>query len=149
VGRTLTRMTQRELQELSPELCAELLRTARVGRLVYVEDECPVAVPVNYAMSGNDIVIRVEGGAKQAAVAQPMLAFEVDSINEDERSGWSVLARGTAREVATDYVPDLLREIEGQPPLPWATGIHNVWLALTPQALTGKRLGAEHSANAF
>ena len=76
-------MTQRELEHLSPDKCFELLAGARVGRLVYLDDLGPLAVPVNFALAGHDIVLRVEGGAKQAAMQQPMLAFEVDHVDED------------------------------------------------------------------
>ncbi|HME77643.1 MAG TPA: pyridoxamine 5'-phosphate oxidase family protein, partial [Mycobacterium sp.] len=46
-------MTQRELEDLSPDECFRLLATARVGRLVYQDDLGPLAVPVNYAMAGH------------------------------------------------------------------------------------------------
>lgn len=49
-------------------------------------------MPVNYAMAGHYIVLRVEGGAKRAAMQQPVLAFEVDHV-EDRQFGWSVLGR--------------------------------------------------------
>jgi len=138
-------MTQRELEDLSPDECFRLLATARVGRLAYLDDLGPLAVPVNYAMAGHDIVFRVEGGAKQAAMRQPMLAFEVDHVDEDARSGWSVLVRGAGTEVDLERVPALLRAMEGHGPAPWAVGIHNVWLQIVPNIVTGRRLGAEHS----
>ena len=93
-------MTQRELEDLLPDECFRLLATARVGRLVYQDDLGPLAVPVNYAMQGHDIIFRVEGGAKRTAMQQPMLAFEVDHINEEQHSGWSVLVRGVGAEVS-------------------------------------------------
>jgi nitroimidazol reductase NimA-like FMN-containing flavoprotein (pyridoxamine 5'-phosphate oxidase superfamily) len=103
----------------------------------------PVAVPVNYALAGSDIGFRVAGGTKQAAVSQPLLTFEVDHIDDDERSAWSVLARGKGHEVEIEDVSALLRQIEGPPPQPWAGGVHNVWLQITPQTLTGRRLEAD------
>jgi uncharacterized protein len=60
---------------------------------VYQDDLGPLAVPVNYAMAGHYIVFRVGGGAKRAAMQQPMLAFEVDHVEEDRQFGWSVLGR--------------------------------------------------------
>lgn len=55
-------MIQRELEDLSPDECFRLLAAAHVGRLVYQDDLGPLAVPVNYAMDGQDIVFRIEGG---------------------------------------------------------------------------------------
>jgi hypothetical protein len=92
-------------------------------------------------MAGPELVIRVEGGTKRAAMGQPTLSFEVDLLDEQEHSGWSVIARGTGREVAIEDVPELLRRLEAHPPQPWAEGIHNVWLKITPQSVTGRRLG--------
>jgi len=142
-------MTQRELEEISAEECQALLATARIGRLVYSDDLGPVAVPVNYAMAGVRIVIRVGGGTKRRAMEQPMLAFEVDYVDEVERSGWSVIARGTGQEVPPDQVPDLLRVLGRDFPAPWASGVHNVWLMITPQILTGRRLGVQRIAPAY
>ena len=142
-------MTQRDLEHLPPDECFRLLAGARVGRLVYHDDLGPLAVPVNFAMAGHDIVLRVEGGAKQAAMQQPMLAFEVDHVDEDWEFGWSVLVRGTGAEVDMERVPALLRAMDGHFPAPWAFGIHNVWLQIVPHTVTGRRLGAERSSPNF
>jgi len=135
-------MTQRKLEDLPAEECYALLRTARVGRLVYDDGDGPVAEPINYAVAGTDIVMRIEGGAKREAVLQPHLAFEVDHVDDDLAGGWSVIVRGGGREVPLEEVSGLLRRIEGAPPVPWALGVHNVWLELSPTRVTGRRLGA-------
>jgi nitroimidazol reductase NimA-like FMN-containing flavoprotein (pyridoxamine 5'-phosphate oxidase superfamily) len=142
-------MAQRELEKLSSAECLALLSRGHVGRLVYQDDLGPVAVPVNYAMAGSDIVVRVEGGVKRAAIHQPSLAFEVDHYDDDEQSGWSVIVRGVGQEVEMDRVPELIRRMEGHPPTPWAFGVHNVWLQLTPGIMTGRRLGPLRVAPAF
>jgi nitroimidazol reductase NimA-like FMN-containing flavoprotein (pyridoxamine 5'-phosphate oxidase superfamily) len=135
-------MAQRELETLSREACLALLATRQVGRLVYVDVEGPAAVPVNYAMAGEDIVFRVAGGATRAAMDLPMIAFEVDAVDDHMHTGWSVLIRGRGAEVPIERVPVLLREMHHRYPTPWAEGIHNVWLTLVPTAITGRRLGA-------
>ena len=142
-------MTQRELEDLPPDDCFRLLAAAHVGRLVYQDDLGPLAVPVNYSMAGQDIVVRVEGGAKRAAMQQPMLAFEVDHVDEDRKFGWSVLVRGVGAEVDPERVPALLRAMDGHFPAPWAFGIHNVWLKIAPHAVTGRRLGKERLSPNF
>ena len=142
-------MTQRELEHLSPDECLELLAGARVRRLVYLDDVGPLAVPVNFALAGHNIVLRVEGGTKQAAMEQPMLAFEVDHVDEDREFGWSVLVRGVGAEVDLERVPALLRAMDGDFPAPWAFGIHNVWLQIAPHAVTGRRIGKVRSSPNF
>jgi len=79
-------MAQRALNVLTTDECLALLRRSRVGRLVYLDDVGPVAVPVNFALIDDDVVFRVSGGTKQAAMQQPSVAFEVDHIQDDERS---------------------------------------------------------------
>jgi hypothetical protein len=133
------RIAQRELEDLSADECFRLLATANVGRLVYQDELGPLAVPVNYAMQGHDIIFRVEGGAKRMAMRQPMLAFEVDHINEEQHSGWSVLVRGVGAEVSPQRRPSL-RAV----PTPWAVGLHRVWLQIVPQRVTGRRFGEEY-----
>jgi nitroimidazol reductase NimA-like FMN-containing flavoprotein (pyridoxamine 5'-phosphate oxidase superfamily) len=68
-------MAQREVETLSPEECFALLGQTSIGRLVYQDEEGPVAVPVNFALAEGDIVIRVEGGIKRAAMSQRTLGL--------------------------------------------------------------------------
>jgi uncharacterized protein len=145
-------VSQRELEKLSRPECLELLRQERVGRLVYYDDTGPVAEPVNYAIAGNTIVLRVEGGSKRQAMTQPVVAFEVDQLDGDHKGGWSVLARGAGEEVPLDNVAALLHELRQagvDPPLPWASGIHNTWLRITINTLSGRRLGRDSSPLVF
>jgi nitroimidazol reductase NimA-like FMN-containing flavoprotein (pyridoxamine 5'-phosphate oxidase superfamily) len=134
-------MTQRDLENISPDACFALLATARVGRLVYHDDRGPLAVPVNYAMAGHTVVFRVEDGTKRAAMQEPLLAFEVDEVDPDTQSAWSILVRGVGNEVDRAQIPALIKAMEGHFPAPWAAGIHNVWLQIEPQTVTGRRLG--------
>ena len=142
-------MTQRKLEELSADECYALVRTAKVGRLVYDDGNGPVAEPVNYAVAGRDIVFRVEGGGKREAMLQPRLAFEVDEVSDDQAEGWSVIVRGVGRVVPLEEVSALLRRIEGPPPAPWAFGVHNVWLQFHPSSVTGRRLGPVTASAAY
>lgn len=138
-------MTQHALEELSAQECLVLLASARVGRLVYVDEQGPVAIPVNYALAGNDVVFRVEQGTKRLALEQPVVAFEVDHVDEDAQSAWSVIVRGAAHEVDADRVAALIRETGGHPPVPWAAGVHSAWLRVVSSAVTGRRLGGPPS----
>lgn len=141
-------MAQKELVELSAAECLELLKGERVGRLVYQDESGPVAEPVNFAVAGESLVIRTEGGAKRAAVARAVVAFEVDRIDPERRAGWSVIVRGEGEEVPLDEVPALVHELrlaDSVPPQPWASGIHKVWLRIRIDRLSGRRLGRESS----
>jgi nitroimidazol reductase NimA-like FMN-containing flavoprotein (pyridoxamine 5'-phosphate oxidase superfamily) len=133
-------MTKRTLDVVSSEDCYALLAEVTLGRLVYVDEDGPAAVPVNYALVGHDIAFRSDPGSKIGALGDRPVAFEVDQVDAVSRSGWSVLVRGRAEIVALDQVPALLARVEGAPPLPWKKGIHGIWVVITPTAVTGRRL---------
>jgi nitroimidazol reductase NimA-like FMN-containing flavoprotein (pyridoxamine 5'-phosphate oxidase superfamily) len=138
-------MAPRRLEELTSEDCLALLDRSQIGRLVYQDDRGPLAVPVNFAMDGSDVVVRVHSVAQGASIER-QVAFEVDHIDEDEHSGWSVLVRGVGHEVDPDLVPELVRRMGEHFPAPWAAGVHNVWLRITPHEIIGRRLGEPATA---
>ncbi|HUZ09152.1 MAG TPA: pyridoxamine 5'-phosphate oxidase family protein [Acidimicrobiales bacterium] len=141
-------MTQRRLQDLPREACFTLLSQEVVGRLVYVDDLGPVAIPVNYALDAETVVFRIEAGSKARALQGPV-AFEVDQIDHAEKAGWSVLLRGTCHELDIELVPALLKRITDHFPRPWAAGQHNCWVSLVPGSVTGRQLAAPFFAPVF
>ena len=133
-------MAQRDLSPLTEPDCYSLAGGVHVGRLLFVDEVGPVAVPLNFSFAGRDVVFR-SAAVREVALAQEVAGFEVDEISETEHSGWSVLFRGPVSEVPDDEVPALLRVMEGRFPTPWAVGVHNRWMRLTPRTVTGRRLG--------
>ena len=134
-------MSQRSLVELTSEQCFALLSGERVGRLAYCDAIGPVAIPVNFALAGHDIVFRMEPHNTAFASAPDMVAFEADRVDDSQDSGWSVVVRGRLATVDLDDVPRLLGELTAGPPRPWAAGVHNVWVRIRPELVTGRRLG--------
>ncbi|MDE3203040.1 MAG: pyridoxamine 5'-phosphate oxidase family protein [Acidobacteriota bacterium] len=134
-------MTQRTLAELNRDECLARLGRRRVGRLVYSDSMGPVAVPVNFALAGEDVVLRLEPTNTVLRLAQATVAFEVDEVDELTGEGWSVVVRGPAEEVDDDDLPALLGQLGDSPPRPWAEGVHNVWLRISTKVVTGRRLG--------
>jgi len=131
---------RRALEDLSRDECFALLGKETIGRLVYSDELGPAAVPVNYAVAGQNIVFRSADGSKMHGSRNGGVAFEVDHIDYASRSGWSVLVRGTSEEVEMERVPELLRQIDGDVPLPWKTGVHRIWVVITPVTVTGRRM---------
>ena len=86
-----------QLFQLDRSRCLALLATHRVGRLFGGNNESPVVV-INYALRGNDIVVRVDTESPAVTVGTEV-TFEVDDLDERTRSGWSVIVRGVARDV--------------------------------------------------
>jgi uncharacterized protein len=134
-------MSQRSLVELTSEDCFALLGGVRIGRLAYCDEIGPVAIPVNFALAGQDIVFRMEPDNTALASALDMVAFEADHVDDTQDSGWSVVVRGRLATVDLDDVPMLLRQLSAGPPRPWAAGVHNVWIRIRPELVTGRRLG--------
>jgi nitroimidazol reductase NimA-like FMN-containing flavoprotein (pyridoxamine 5'-phosphate oxidase superfamily) len=133
-------MTQRHIEELSAAACKELLRNATVGRIIFVDDNGPSAWPVNYGVAEDRIVFRIEQHSSLRNFWKGPIAFEVDHIEEDALLGWSVLVRGTASEVPIARVPELTKLMKSTLPRPWAEGIHNVWVSIEPEVVTGRKL---------
>jgi len=128
------------LEPLDAAQCRRYLGTSGVGRLVIVEPRGPVAIPVNYAMLGNDILIRTGGRADLAAgAARPRVSFEVDHLDEALAEGWSVLVSGTAR-VVTD--PDELTAVSTLGVAPWPGGDRDTYVRIIASEITGRRIRA-------
>ena len=127
------------LIRLSQQECAELLASASVGRIVFVDDGQPLALPVNFAWHEDTIVFRTGEGQKlHAATVGQTVAFEVDSIDDVTHQGFSVIVKGTAREVTDWAEQEQLEQLPVRPwqRQPWRRG----WVCIDPSAITGRRL---------
>ncbi|HET6818625.1 MAG TPA: pyridoxamine 5'-phosphate oxidase family protein [Mycobacteriales bacterium] len=81
--------------------CMAKLAQHSIGRIAVTSRALPAIVPVNYAMTGRTtIVFRTEpGGMLARATEDTVVAFEVDELARDGRSGWSVLVVGVAHHL--------------------------------------------------
>jgi hypothetical protein len=131
-----------QLEKLTPSECRGLIARGGVGRVVFYDARGPVALPVNYQMSGNDIVFRtaVLSSLRGASYAG-RVSFEVDHIDDAMRQGWSVLVTGYAREVLD---VDELRELEQLGVEPWAGEERPVYMRIEPIAVSGRRIRVLH-----
>jgi nitroimidazol reductase NimA-like FMN-containing flavoprotein (pyridoxamine 5'-phosphate oxidase superfamily) len=128
-----------ELVRLSPETSFELLAHRSVGRLAYVARAgTPDIVPVNYRLFEGDVLIRSGPGPKlQAAERRDLVAFEVDDLDEDTATGWSVVVVGRLRRLRET---ERLRLPASVLPEPWASGRRDAVVGLTPVRVTGRRV---------
>jgi nitroimidazol reductase NimA-like FMN-containing flavoprotein (pyridoxamine 5'-phosphate oxidase superfamily) len=134
-------MVQRqELEVLGRQQCLALLETVQVGRLVFTEDALPAVQPVNFRLSGDDVVIRVAGGAKLTAAARNLVvAFQADELDPELRTGWSVTVVGHAQRI-TDV--DELVQVAGTFVQPWVDGRRDQFVRIRTEKVTGRRLRA-------
>lgn len=133
-----TALLRPRLRELGPEDCRTLLSTHGVGRVAVTTSEGPAVVPVNYEVVDDAIAFRTAPDSAPAAAVGSDVAFEVDRVDEATSRAWSVLAVGPARAV-TD--PDDVRRLTGRAhTAPWAGGERDMWVAIRPTRLTGRRI---------
>ncbi|MDX6584841.1 MAG: hypothetical protein QOI10_4025, partial [Solirubrobacterales bacterium] len=107
-------------------------------RVVFTDSAMPAAQPVNYLLSGEEVLFRTANGSKlSAAVRRAVLGFQTDQIGTDSATDWSVLGIGQSYEI-TD--PTRLKQLERTLPTPWAPGqgVHTIAIPLT--RLTGRIL---------
>jgi hypothetical protein len=125
------------LQELTETECLELLRSRRVGRVAYADDQGIAVVPVNYVVHQGNILFRTSPHTSlgQHVRAKPV-AFEVDDIEDRSRSGWSVLVRGAALLEDPDDLPDHPDER----PAPWPKGTRSMYVRIALRSVSGRRL---------
>lgn len=128
-------MTTHPPTELTVEACWDLLHEQELGRLAFhLADEVHL-VPVNYAVDHDRrLVIRTAEGSKLLGLTMDAdVAFEVDTVNDDEAR--SVVIRGRAHRLsgaeadATDQLP--LR--------PWVEEVRENVVAIEVDELSGRR----------
>ncbi|MGW4754722.1 pyridoxamine 5'-phosphate oxidase family protein [Streptomyces chartreusis] len=127
------------LRDLTPEECRALLSTHGVGRIaVTTPDGRPAIIPVNYEIVDDTIVFRTAPGSVAAAAVGTDAAFEVDHMDDASSQGWSVLAVGPASAVTETAA--VRRLVQHAHTAPWAGGKREMWVAIRPVRLTGRRI---------
>ena len=131
----------RGLVALERDECLALLGQHRVGRVAVVDrDDLPFIVPVNYVMVRDTLVFRTDPGTKLDGLRRRPVAFQVDSIDEARRTGWSVLVQGIAHEASP-------HDLVGADPEPWTeAGSH--WVQVVPRCISGRRFERDDGASA-
>lgn len=121
--------------------CLLLLAGQKVGRLGFVVDGQPMVLPVNYAVQGDIVVFRTGEGTKLDAALGTNVAFEVDDVDTEAGSGWSVVVQGVAEEILAsgDWLDESLRANAAPTWIPTPT---DHYVRITPTVISGRRLAA-------
>jgi transcriptional regulator with XRE-family HTH domain len=126
------------LEALTVEQCRAHLAPGGIGRFLFVADRGPIAVPVNYAMLGADVVFRTDDRTAAAgAVSQRRVSFEVDQIDDVLSEGWSVLVSGAAAFLTR---PDEIQAAAELAIEPWPAGDRETYVRLVPGEITGPQI---------
>ncbi|MDH6575171.1 pyridoxamine 5'-phosphate oxidase family protein [Kitasatospora sp. MAP5-34] len=127
------------LQSLGEAECLRLLGTVPVGRVVYTEHALPAVLPVAFEVGADGrlaLALRAGDGAVRA-LDGTVAAFQADQLDPATRTGWSVLVHGRA-EVVRD--PVLHEHLLLTGPRPWIDGDRQIFVLLTPELVSGRRL---------
>ena len=92
-------MPTAHIDTLSERDCLTLLGTVNMGRLLFTENALPAFRPVNFTAADGRILIPATEGSWADRLHRVLVAFAVDEINPETRTGWAVLAHGTANLV--------------------------------------------------
>ena len=123
---------------LEPAECTALLAGATVGRIAITANALPVVLPVNFVLLDDRIVVRTGRGTKlDAATRNAVVAFEVDDLNFEEGTGWSVLVTGVAHELTA---PEEVKAADSTPPARWAPGPNCRYIAISVDMISGRRI---------
>lgn len=129
-------MHERHSHSLSRAQCEEFLAGAKIGRVILTEQALPTALPVAYSIDGSDIVFRTNDSTKMAATLKgTVIAFQVDHIDEQSGTGWSVVATGVATPV-TDPTDE--ERVSGLGIQAWVESANARYIRLSPTIVTGQ-----------
>ena len=125
--------------ELTLAECERLLAEHKAGRVGLNAPAGPLILPVTYAYHAKTIVFRTSPyGVLSSLGLHTRVAFEIDDIDEERESGWSVLVLGSAERVTQEHT---LSSLWTDGPVPWAEGTRNMFIMITPETITGRTVG--------
>jgi nitroimidazol reductase NimA-like FMN-containing flavoprotein (pyridoxamine 5'-phosphate oxidase superfamily) len=125
------------LEVLDRDECLRLLRATPVGRIGFSSAALPAILPVNYVVDGDRVLVRTGAGSKlDAAIRNAVVAFEADETDAAQRTGWSVVATGKAREVSPAEAAGLdLSKLDR-----WAPAGDSRLIAISLDVMSGRRV---------
>jgi nitroimidazol reductase NimA-like FMN-containing flavoprotein (pyridoxamine 5'-phosphate oxidase superfamily) len=129
------------MRELDREECLSLIRSKHVGRIAWCGVRGPQVLPVNYVVTDDDAVLFRTSPHSQIAKAlyETQAAFQVDDADEFLQAGWSVLIVGTATYLRDPN--DIPTDLDDRP-TPWAGGVRTMYIRVSPDVITGRRVVA-------
>lgn len=114
---------------LDAEECWALLTEADVGRIAWVGEFGIVMIPVNYRVHEGAVVFQTAEGSILAKLAKTTpVAFEIDDIDGETATGWSVLVRGHSGPVSMGR----------DEAVSWLDDERSIWVAITPEQVSGR-----------
>ncbi|OZB81062.1 MAG: hypothetical protein B7X41_00650 [Microbacterium sp. 14-71-5] len=128
--------------ELSDQECYDLLTATTVGRIGFVQDARVLILPVNFVVSGRDLLLRTAAEGLLGALSETPaeVAFEVDSHAPLSRTAWSVLMHGRLSRVAEEDAAAVLPRVS-----PWAGPGRDLPLRFRIERMTGRTVHGDQA----
>ena len=129
--------SERHFLALGRQQCLDLMESHHLGRVAWQAADLPQVLPVTYAMHQGSAYFRTAPDTILAELAQPTsVALEVDELDQQTRSGWSILMHGHTSAVSE---PDALADLWASDSLvPWASGNRTLFIRIRPDRVTGR-----------
>lgn len=129
---------ERVMRTLSPAECFDLLEPGGVGRVGFTSADGIMMLPVNFAVLGKTIIFRTAPDTLLAVYANAPVSFEADRLDEELRTGWSVLVHGHSHTITTESQVKRLQDATHLEP--WAGGARDVYVRIVPTWISGRRI---------
>jgi uncharacterized protein len=118
--------------------CLKLLASEEVGRLAVVVGGRPEIFPVNYLVHDGGVVFRTDPGTKLAAAIRGPVSFEVDCLDRETRTAWSVILHGRAHQITPFDSPEMRARIAHLALYPWTGSPKAHLVRIVPTAISGR-----------
>jgi hypothetical protein len=126
--------------ELSSVRCVELLQSHTIGRVAWHAADAPEILPVTYVWYEDSVIFRTSPHGPLSQLSQPTdVAFEIDELDQQHHQGWSVVVHGQAQGIVRPADVVHLWAVSG---VPWAAGMRNLLIRITPTQVTGRLVAA-------
>jgi nitroimidazol reductase NimA-like FMN-containing flavoprotein (pyridoxamine 5'-phosphate oxidase superfamily) len=130
-----------ELDPIEETDCWRLLSSRPVGRVAINVGDYPLVFPVNHAVVAHGVVFRTAPGSKLWSTRRSRVSFEVDDFDPISQTGWSVLVRGSAREITAENTNhELFDTVKAGAPRPWAPGPREHLVRVVADSITGRQI---------
>jgi transcriptional regulator with XRE-family HTH domain len=123
------------LEILTRDECLAHLAGGGVGRFVFLTEQGPVALPVNFRVAAGDVVFRTRRDGALVTAAGTTVSLEADHIDEAMSEGWSVLVTGRALLVDDPAEQEKVGDLE-----PWPGGRREALMRIETAAISGRRI---------
>jgi hypothetical protein len=129
--------SERHFDAIGHQQCLDLIESNHVGRIAWQAADRTQILPITYAMHQGSVYFRTLPDGILAELAQPTsVALEVDELDQQTRSGWSIVLHGRTSAVSE---PDDLADLWASESLvPWAVGNRTLFIRIVPESVSGR-----------